>query len=142
MNSHADEGLLLSVLVYVAAVLGVLALVVMPVVWANGPTVIENTGADHARELLAARRGNGTYPVAKLAPAELLPAGVVELAARADKAQRTRRRAISARQDHLAQQRRAAERARLAQRARAQAGRSYATLPQRKRSSGALAAQY
>jgi hypothetical protein len=144
MSSHTDEGLLYSLLVYVTAVVGVLALFVVPVVWANGPTVMENAGADYARELLAARRGDGTYPVAKLDHAQVLPAGVVELAARSDQAERASRAAHARqqRQRLLAQQRRAAQRARLAQRARAQAVRSFARLPQRGRSSGALSAQY
>jgi hypothetical protein len=146
MRSHTDEGLLFSLLVYVAAVAGVLALFVVPVVWANGPTVMENAGADHARELLAARRGDGTYPVAKLDHAQLLPAHVVELAARANKAERASRAAHARRQrqQHLAQKRRAAHRARLAERAQhAQSTRhSYARLPQRQHSSGAHPAQY
>jgi hypothetical protein len=56
ISSRTDEGLVFSLLVYVAAVLSALDLFVVPVVCANGSTVMENAGVDYARELLAARR--------------------------------------------------------------------------------------
>lgn len=118
MGSHTDEGLLLSLRVYVAAVLGVLALGVLPVVWVNGPTVMENAGTGYARELLAAHRNDCAFPVARLKHRELIPARVVEPAALAGKARRARDRAQHAREARLARQQRAAQRARLAERAR------------------------
>jgi hypothetical protein len=56
ISARTDEGLVFSLLVYVAAVGDALDLFVVPVVWANGSTVMENAGVDYARELLAARR--------------------------------------------------------------------------------------
>jgi hypothetical protein len=67
---NADEGLGLSLLIYAGAIIGVLALVAGPIVWANSPTVYENATL-HARAADApggplGRRDRNEFPVALL----------------------------------------------------------------------------
>jgi hypothetical protein len=137
MNSHADEGLFVSVLIYFMALLFGLALFVGPVLWANGPTVEKNIAPDNARELLASRYNrysDSQYPIAKLKRQELLNSGpTVEMNARVKEAQNVR------------PSRHAPDRARHTQKIRqAQIPHSRATPPQRQYhiSSSALSAQY
>jgi hypothetical protein len=83
MSSHVDEGLLFSVVIYCMAMLAGLALFVMPALWANGPTVIENIDPGNVRELSVSRRGDGRFPVARLERQRLVdPVHLVELTAR------------------------------------------------------------
>jgi hypothetical protein len=142
MSSRADEGLLFSVLIYWVAMLAGLALFVMPALWANGPTIIENIDPGNIRALSAARHGDGRFPVARLERQRLVePVHLVELNARVT-TKHSRRRSARA---HRARARYAAERARLARKARrARIARSYTTAP-RHRSHGysvPLSAQY
>lgn len=88
MNSDPNEGLLGSVLIYVSAVFGALALLGLPIYYAAiQPTVVENVGAERVHELLSARRTDRAFPVARLAEPEIFsPAVVTELHARAKEA--------------------------------------------------------
>ncbi len=134
MSTHADEGLLGSVLIYMMALLGGLALFVGPALWLNAPTVEQNVAHGDVRALSAVHYGDSNYPVARLKPAESVsPAPLVELNARLKTTQGSR------------QTRHTVRRARQAQEVRqAQNSPSRATPPQRQyhRSSGALSAQY
>jgi hypothetical protein len=134
MNSHADEGLFVSVLIYFMALLFGLALFVGPVLWANGPTIEENIAPGNVRELLASRYSDRQYPIAKLEDEDLVnPAPTVEMHARVKEAQNVR------------PSRHAPDRGRLAQKVRhAQFSQSHVTPPQRQyhNSSSALSAQY
>jgi len=86
MNSHADDGLLVSILSYLMAVLTGLALFIGPVLWANGPTIKENIAPGKVRELSASRYSESKFPVAKLKHKELVnPTHLVELNARVKK---------------------------------------------------------
>lgn len=68
---NADEGLGLSLLIYAGAIVGALALVAGPIVWANSATVYENATL-HARASdapggpLAGRPNRNEFPVALL----------------------------------------------------------------------------
>ena len=71
MNSHANEGLLGSLLIYAVAVLGVLVLFAVPVYRAVGPTVVQNVSPQRVHEMLAARR-SGAFPVARLVEPDIV----------------------------------------------------------------------
>jgi len=87
MRSHPDEGLFGSLLIYASAVLGVLALVALPLWHASRPTVIPNVSAERVHEILAARRADGSFPVARLTEPNIFsPAAVAELNARSKQA--------------------------------------------------------
>jgi hypothetical protein len=131
MTSDAEEGLLVSVLIYLVAAFAALALVVVPVLWANGPTIRENVGPNYAGKLLALRRSDNKFPVAKLEHQELInPARNVELLARAKKAQNSRPQMDRARQTRQTLHGLAPQRAQLAQKVRhPQIAESYATPP-------------
>jgi hypothetical protein len=104
----------------------------MPVLWANGATIRENVGPDYyARELLASRRGDNRFPVAKLEHHEVTnPARYVELLASAKKAQNSRPQRDRARQTGKTLHRLAPQRAQFAQKVRhPQIAESYATPP-------------
>jgi len=104
-NSHHDEGLFVSALIYVTAVVGVLALFVVPVYLLNGPTVLENAGAQGVHlQMSAARRNNGAFPVARLEDSEIVdPARVAELNAKVKSAQTQRASHVRRRQARVAQ---------------------------------------
>ena len=131
MTSDAEEGLLVSVLIYLVAAFATLALFVIPVLWANGPTIRENVGPDYAHELLASRRRDNAFPVAKLDHQELInPAHNLELHARAKKAQKSRPQIDRARPTRQTLHQLAPDRAPLAQKVRhPQIAESYATSP-------------
>jgi hypothetical protein len=113
MSSHANEGLLLSLLIYASAVLGVLTLVMLPVYYATRPTVIRNVSAERVHEILATRRPDGSFPVARLREPDFVGAtAVAELNARSKKDQLAQHKV-----SQVAQRNRVAERARVAQRA-------------------------
>jgi hypothetical protein len=61
----SDEGLSGSVLIYVTVLFGVLALFFLPVYYANGPTVLQNSDAESVHETLAVR-ASGSFPLAVL----------------------------------------------------------------------------
>lgn len=131
MTSDAEEGLLVSVLIYLVTAFAVLALFVAPVLWAYGPTIRENVGPDYARELLALRRGDNRFPVANLEHQEFInPAPNVELLARAKKAQTYHPQTDRAYQTGHALHRHVSQPAQLAQKVRhPQITESYATPP-------------
>jgi len=133
MNSHANEGLIVSVLIYFMAMFAGLALFVGPVLWANGPTIEKNIAPGNVSELLASRYRDSNFPVAKLKHEKSLnPAHLVELNARVKEPQNSR-------------QPRHAGRARLGQKVRpAKIANSFAAPVQRQYhgSSSALSAQY
>jgi hypothetical protein len=84
MDSHPNEGLLGSLLIYVSAIFGVLALLGVPIYYAAQPTVVENVGAQRVHTMLSARGSDDAFPVARLAAPEIFsPAVVTELHARA-----------------------------------------------------------
>jgi hypothetical protein len=129
-SSQAEEGLLVSALIYFAVILAILALFVAPVLWANAPTIKENVGTDYAHELLASRRNDNRFPVAKLEHQELVnPAGYVELIARTKKAQNSRPPTDRAYQTRQALQRHAAQRAQARRVRQTQIANSYVTPP-------------
>jgi hypothetical protein len=127
MSAYEDRDLGLSVLIYVAALACGIAIFVVPVLLANGPTVIRNPGAQNAvAQMVAARRSGDRYPVARLKQDEVVdPSTVAALSAKVKRAERERRRAAaahrSARRLQHARRRAAPLRAR-----RAQIGRSLA----------------
>jgi hypothetical protein len=129
-SSHAEEGLLGSVLIYFAAMFALLALFVVPVLWANGPTIKENVGPDYARDLLASRGDDNRFPVAKLEHQELVnPARYVELTAKAKRAQTSRPLTDRAHQTPQALQWHAAQRAQAKKVRQAQIANSYIAPP-------------
>ena len=85
MNAHHEEGLGLSVLVYLAAMLGGLAAFVVPVYLANGPTVLQSPDARiQANRIFNARRYDRHFPVARLEHEAIVdPATLAELSAKA-----------------------------------------------------------
>ena len=85
MNAHHKEGLGLSLLVYLAAMLGNLAALVVPVYLANGPTVLQSPDARmQANRIFNARRYDRRFPVARLEHQAIVdPAMLAELSAKA-----------------------------------------------------------
>lgn len=81
MNNSSAEGLGISVLVYMAAMIGGLMLVALPVYYANTPTVIENvTPAQFSGTLTSPRyedRTPGTFPLVMLKQEQLVDPKVV-----------------------------------------------------------------
>lgn len=79
----SSEGLLVSLLIYVSAVLGVLALVAVPVWRGIGPTVMQNVSPQRVHQMLAVRR-SAAFPVARLVEPDIVdPVHVAELTPRA-----------------------------------------------------------
>lgn len=66
MDPRADEGLGLSVLVYAAALLFGLAAIVLPVIYMNGPKVLENPDAASVHAMLAEGHEGNSFPLAFL----------------------------------------------------------------------------
>lgn len=86
MNSADSEGLGISLAIYLAALAGGLAIFVLPVYYANSPTVIENTGVQVRSvplgQPLFADRSHDPIPVARLQKPEIVdPATLAALKA-------------------------------------------------------------
>jgi hypothetical protein len=64
MSPYEDKDLALSLLTYMAAILCTLAVFMVPVFLANGPTVVPNPSAKTARSIFAAHHNDSSFPVA------------------------------------------------------------------------------
>jgi hypothetical protein len=85
MNPYDDDSLGPSLLLYLAALFGVLALVVVPVYLANKGTVQKNVGVAAVAGI--ARSNHRSFPLTRLKPAMIVdPALVAKLNAEAQKA--------------------------------------------------------
>lgn len=82
----------MSILVYVAVMLGGLAVFVVPVYLANRPTIIQNSNAKiQERGIFTARRHDRAFPVARLEHRAIVdPATLAELSAKAKEAKHER----------------------------------------------------
>jgi len=97
MSPYEDKDLGVSLLIYMAAILCVLAVFMVPVFLANGPTVLPNPSAKTAGSMLAARRNDGSFPVAHLKEKAIVsPALLAALNAKAEKAKPSRDRSARA----------------------------------------------
>lgn len=93
MSPYEDKDLGVSLLIYMAAILGVLAVIVVPVFLANGPTVEPNSSAKLTLSMLDARRNDSSFPVAHLKEKAIVsPALLAALDAKAEKAKPSRDR--------------------------------------------------
>jgi hypothetical protein len=97
MSPYEDNDFGLSLLIYMAAILCTLAVFMVPVFLANGPTVLPNPSAKTARSLFAAHRNDSSFPVAHLKEKAIVsPALLAALNAKAEKAKLLRGRAVHA----------------------------------------------
>jgi hypothetical protein len=97
MSPYEDEGLGISILIYLAAILCVLAAFVVPVFLANGPTVEPNSSAKRTLSLLDARRNDNSFPVAHLKEKAIVsPALLAALNAKAEKTKPSHDRPVHA----------------------------------------------
>lgn len=86
-----DSDLAIPFLIYMAAMLCGLALVVVPVYLANRPTVLPNPVLPTVEAALATRAGRRDFPVARLKdPAVVSPATLAALKAKPEKAKHVR----------------------------------------------------
>jgi hypothetical protein len=91
----ADEGLGTSLLVYIGALLCVLGLIVVPVYYANQPTVIDNADSATVHESLVAR--SDSFPLAVLQHEDIVtPATLASLNAKPQHAAAAPRRTARA----------------------------------------------
>jgi hypothetical protein len=102
----SDEGMGLSVAIYAIAMVCGLALFVLPVVWANSPTVYENPGVSALRlpggPTYATRRTE--FPIANLKSQQIVsPEMLAELDAKAKKEKPVRRASSSSTTHRYAQ---------------------------------------
>jgi hypothetical protein len=97
MTAYDDKDLGLAVLIYIAALLCGIAVFIVPVLIANGPTVIANPTAQHAIAHMAAlRKSDGPYPVARLHRDDIVdPAKIAALNAKIAKAEHARHSAAA-----------------------------------------------
>lgn len=87
-----DSDLAIPFLIYLAAMLCGLALVVMPVYLANRATVLPNPALPTADRALTAHAGRRDFPVARLKdPAIVSPATLAAIKAKPEKAEHVRR---------------------------------------------------
>ena len=97
MSLYEDKDLGVSLLIYMAAILCTLAVFMVPVFLANGPTVLPNPSAQIARSMLTARRNDSSFPVAHLKEKAIVsPALLAALNAKAEKAKAIRDRTVHA----------------------------------------------
>ena len=101
MSPYEDKDLGLSLLIYMVAILCTLAVFVVPVVLANGPTVLPNPRGKAARSMLAAHLAahlnESSFPVAHLKEKDIVsPALLAALNAKAEKAKAIRDRTVHA----------------------------------------------
>lgn len=78
MSPSDDDALGFSALLYLAALLGALALFVMPVYLVNGPTVIKNPSPSAVSAALAARQNDGNFPLARLKHEDIVDPAIVQ----------------------------------------------------------------
>ena len=97
MTAYDDKALGGAVLIYIAAILCGIAVFVVPVLIANGPTVIANpTAQDALAHMAALRKSDGPYPVARLRRADIVdPATIAALNAKIAKAEHARHSAAA-----------------------------------------------